>query len=100
MKTVWTPLGLKSLDKATNFIEEQWNQDVADNFLDRLDERIEQLKKNPKIGPTYEHTEFRQLPIHPLVTLYYELKTEYISLTLVWANKQDPEELREQLKQM
>ena len=100
MKTVWTPLGLKSLDKATNFIEEQWNEDVTDNFLDRLDERIEQLKKNPKVGPTYQQTEFRQLLIHPLVTLYYELKTEYISLTLVWANKQDPEELREQLKQM
>ena len=100
MKIVWTPLGLKSLDKTTNFIEEQWNEDVADNFLDRLDERIEHLKQNPKIGPNYEQTEFRQLLIHPSVTLYYELKTEYISLTLVWDNKQNPEELREQLKLM
>lgn len=100
MRTVWTPLGLKSLDNATNFIEEQWNEDVADNFLDRLDDRIEQLKKNPEIGPIYEQTEFRQLLIHPLVTLYYELKIEYISLTLVWANKKDPDELREELKRM
>lgn len=100
MKTVWTPLGLKSLDKTTNFIEEQWNEDVADNFLDQLDESIEQLKKNPKIGPTFERTEYRQLLIHPLVTLYYELKTDFISLTLVWANKQDPEELRRKLKRM
>jgi len=100
MKTVWTPLGLKSLDKTTNFIEEQWNEDVADNFLDRLDERIDQLKKNPRIGSTYEQTEFRQLLIHPLVTLYYELKTDYIRLTLVWANKQDPDELQQQLKRM
>ncbi|MEP1032058.1 type II toxin-antitoxin system RelE/ParE family toxin [Ekhidna sp.] len=100
MRTVWTPVGLKSLDKTTDFIEEQWNEDVADNFLDRLDERIEQLKKNPRIGPTYKQTEFRQLLIHPLVTLYYKIKTDYISLTLVWANKQDPDELREQLKQM
>ncbi|SMD37034.1 Plasmid stabilization system protein ParE [Reichenbachiella faecimaris] len=100
MKTVWTPLGLKSLDKTTNFIEEQWNEDVVDNFLDQLDERIEQLKRNPRIGPTYGQTEFRQLLIHPLVTLYYELKTDYISLTLVWANKKDPDELREELKRM
>ena len=50
MKTVWTPLGLKSLDKTTNFIEELWNEEVADNFLERLDHRIEQLKKNPRIG--------------------------------------------------
>jgi plasmid stabilization system protein ParE len=97
MKTVWTPLGLKSLEKTTHFIEENWN---ADNFLERLDERIEQLKKNPRIGPKYEKTNFRQLLIHPLVTLYYELKTDYISLTLVWANKQNPDELRENLKLM
>lgn len=100
MRTVWTPLGLKSLDKTTKFIEEQWNEDVANNFLDRLDTRIEQLKKNPRIGPIYEKTGFRQLLIHPLVTLYYELKTDYISLILVWANKQDPDELRENLKRM
>ncbi|NQZ78763.1 MAG: type II toxin-antitoxin system RelE/ParE family toxin [Ekhidna sp.] len=100
MRTVWTPLGLKSLDKTTNFIEEQWSQEVADNFLDRLDERIGHLKTNPRIGPTYEQTEFRQLLIHPLVTLYYELKSDHISLTLVWANKQDPDELRKQLKPM
>lgn len=100
MRTVWTPLGLKSLDKTTNFIEEQWNEDVADNFLDRLDERIEQLKKNPRIGPIYKQTQFRQLLIHPQITLYYELKMDHISLTLIWANKKDPDELREELKRM
>jgi hypothetical protein len=52
------------------------------------------------MGPTYEQIEFRQLLIHPLVTLYYELKADYISLTLVWANKQDPDKLREELKRM
>ena len=96
MRAVWTPLGLKSLDKTTNFIEELWNEEVANNFL----ERLEQLKKNPRMGPTFEQTEFRQLQIHPLVTLYYELKTDYISLTLVWFTKQDPDDLREKLKRM
>jgi len=100
MRTVWTPLGIKSLEKTTDFIEEQWNEDVAEKFLDRLDERIEQLKKNPRIGPTFEQTEYRELLIHPLVTLYYELKTDHISLVLVWANKQDHDELREKLKRM
>ena len=50
MRAVWTPLGLKSLDKTTNFIEELWNEEVANNFLERLDHRIEQLKKNPRMG--------------------------------------------------
>ncbi len=100
MRAIWTPLGLKSLDQTTNFIEKQWNEDVADVFLDRLDERIEQLKLNPQIGPTYEKTNYRKLIIHPLVTLFYELETNYISLVLVWANKQDPDELRKKLRRM
>ncbi|GAB5465673.1 MAG: hypothetical protein Kapaf2KO_11090 [Candidatus Kapaibacteriales bacterium] len=100
MKVVWTPLGLKSLDEITAFIEQQWNEEVVDNFLDRLDERIEQLKSNPRIGPVYKQTEFRQLIIHPLVTLFYELRIDYISLTLVWANKKNPQELQKELKQM
>lgn len=100
MRTVWTDLGLKSLEKTTHFIEEQWNVDVADNFLDRLDERVAQLEENPQIGPTYGHTAFRQPLIHPQVTLFYELKNDYISLVLVWANRQNPDDLREQLKQL
>lgn len=100
MRTVWTPLGLKSLDRTTRFIEEQWNEDVVDDFLDRLDERIEQLKLNPEIGPTYDQSNYRKLVIHPLVTLFYQLKTDHISLVLVWSNKQDPDELKEQLKRI
>jgi plasmid stabilization system protein ParE len=100
MKIVWTPLGLESLEKTTNFIEKQWDEEVVDEFLNRLDERIAQLKLNPRIGPTYEQTEFRQLLIHPLVTLYYELRTNYISLILVWANKQDPDQLKSLLNRI
>lgn len=64
-------MGLDSLNKTTEFIDEQWGTEITDNFLDRLDERIEQLKKKPQIGPIYKQTRFRQLLIHPLVTLYY-----------------------------
>jgi hypothetical protein len=100
MRTVWTSLGLNSPDMTTNFIEEQWNGDVADAFLDRLDERIEQLKLSTHIGPIYEQTNYHPLIIHPLITLFYELKSDYISLSLVWSNKQDPDELRKQIKRM
>ncbi len=93
-------MGLESLDETTRFIEEQWNQDVVNSFLDRLDFRIDQLKKNPRIAPKYKRTNFRQLRIHPLVTLYYLIEEDFISLVLVWANKQDPKELRKKLKRM
>ncbi len=100
MNAIWTPMGLDSLNETTRFIEEQWNEVVANQFLERLDERIEQLKKNPRIGPIYKRTEFRQLLIHPNVTVYYTVEADLISLVLAWANKQDPDELKRRLKRM
>jgi len=93
-------MGLNSLEETIRFIEEQWSQDVADEFLDRLDERVDLLKKNSRIGPTYNQSEFRQLIIHPLVTLYYLIEGDFINLVLVWANKQNPDELKSRLKRM
>jgi plasmid stabilization system protein ParE len=93
-------MGLDSLNKTTEFVEEQWGTEIANKFLDRLDERIEQIKGKPKIGPIYKQTRFRQLLIHPLITLYYLIEDNYISLVLVWANRQDPEELKGKLKRM
>ena len=91
-------MGLESLDETTKFIEQQWNQEIADIFLDKLDERIGQLQDNPELGPVYKQTEFRRLLIHRLVTLYYAIEDDFINLVLVWANKQGPEELRKKLK--
>lgn len=91
-------MGLESLTETTNFIEEQWNEQVVDLFIERLENRIEQLKINPRIGPVYHQTRYRQLLIHPLVTLYYQLENDTITLVLIWANKQSPEELKKKLK--
>ena len=100
MKVVWTPMGLESLNETIKFIREQWNEEVTDLFLERLDNRIEQLRKNPKMGSIYNRTPFRRLLIHPLITLYYSIEIDFVSLLLVWANKQNPDELKRRLQQM
>ena len=91
-------MGLKSLEETTKFIEEQWNEEIVEAFLERIDERIEQVKLNPSIAPTYKNTVFRQLTIHSLVTLYYAVDEEHVYIVLVWANKQDPDELEKRLE--
>ena len=99
MRIIWTPMGLESLSETSRFIGKSWNEEVVDVFIDRLENRIEQLKKFPEIGPVYKGTNYRQLTIHPLVSLYYEVDQDFIYLVLVWANKQDPNELKRKLDQ-
>lgn len=91
-------MGLDSLAETTKFIEKQWNEEVVEHFLDRLDERLDQLKQNPHLGPAYNQSIFRRLLIHPHVTLYYVIENTFISLVLISANQQDPNELKSRLR--
>tara|TARA_R110002072_G_scaffold138552_6_gene281780 strand:- start:1481 stop:1615 length:135 start_codon:yes stop_codon:yes gene_type:complete len=44
MKRVfWTPLAKESLQKTVDFISELWNEEIVEDFLDRLDHRIAQI---------------------------------------------------------
>lgn len=92
-------MGLESLSETTEFLVKLWIEEVLNVFIDRLENRIKQLQNYPEIGPVYKGTNYRQLVIHPLVTLYYEIDRDSIYLVLVWANKQDPDELMRKLEQ-
>ena len=44
------------LIKLLNYLENEWGQKVALEFLDKVDKRIETLKKQPFIGKPSEKT--------------------------------------------
>ncbi|MTI89115.1 MAG: type II toxin-antitoxin system RelE/ParE family toxin [Balneolaceae bacterium] len=92
-KVIWTPTARKSLQETTNFIKELWNEQVADEFLNQLDYRIEQIQRNPNLAPTFKNSEFRQLLVHKSVSLFYKNYPEHLKLLLVWDNRQDPVQL-------
>lgn len=71
--------------------------DVSNEFLDRIEQRIEQLKQNPEIAPKIENTTYHRLLIHPNVSLFYTIEIDFIKLLLLWDNRQDPKQLKKQL---
>jgi len=70
-KVIWTPVALKSLQQTVDFLAEQWNGSVVDEFLNQLDYRIAQIQSNPELAPGFLKSEFRQLLIHKSVSLFY-----------------------------
>jgi len=92
-KVVWTLTARKSLLQTSQFITELWNEQVTDDFMNLLDQRIMQVQKNPKLAPPFKNSEFRQLLIHPSVSLFYRNYPHYLKLLIVWDNRQDPAEL-------
>jgi len=96
-KVIWTPVALKSLQQTVDFLAEQWNGSVVDEFLNQLDYRIAQIQSNPELAHGFLKSEFRQLLIHKSVSLFYRNSPEHIKLLLVWDNRQDPEGLLKRL---
>jgi plasmid stabilization system protein ParE len=92
-KVIWTPTARKSLQQTADFLTEFWNKQVAEEFLNQLDYRISQIRKNPELAPAFENSEFRQLLIHKSTSLFYKNFPEYIKLLLIWDNRQNPAEM-------
>ncbi len=98
MKRVfWTPLAKESLQETVDFIGKRWNENIVDDFLDRLDHRISQIQQNPELAPPFTDSKFRQLLIHQTVSLFYRDYPDHIRLVLVWDNRQNPEVLNKAL---
>jgi len=96
-KVIWSPTARKSLRRSSNFISELWNEQVKSEFLNQLNFRIEQIRRNPELAPTFEDSEVRKLVIHKSVCLYYLNLPEHLRLLLIWDNRQDAAGLYRQL---
>lgn len=92
-KAIWTPTARKSLQQTKDFLIELWNEQIADEFLNQLDYRIEQIQRNPELAPAFKNSEIRQLLIHKSVSLFYKNDPEHLKLLLVWDNRQNPTQL-------
>lgn len=97
-KLIWTPTASRSLQEVTDFVGEVWNEQIVDEFLIQLDFRIEQIRNNPELAPTFRNSDIRQLLIHRSVSLFYRNTPEYLKLLLVWDNRQNRTELLRKLK--
>lgn len=98
MKEVrWTETAKQTLQETSDFILELWDSKIKEEFLDQLEYRIEQLQRNPELGPPFENTLFRKLIVHKNVSLFYTNNLEYIKILVIWDNRSDPDELLEKL---
>lgn len=98
MKEVrWTETAKTTLQETSYFLIETWNSDINESFLDQLDYHIEQLQRNPELGPVYKNSNIRRLVIHKSVSLFYRNTQKYIKLLVVWDNRQNSDDLLDKL---
>ena len=95
-KIVWKKRAKISFDRIIDFLLLQWNEDVADDFAQLVDSKIDALSKTPEIGLLSEFSGFRKTIIHEHLVLFYEFfpGENLLELHLFWDTREDPDKIK------
>ena len=94
-KLHWNSIAEIALQEESYFILLKWNAEEVQNFIDLVNENLERLSKNPKIGIYNKKLIIYYLVISKQTTLYYDfnIETNVIELHLFWNNLKNPKDL-------
>jgi plasmid stabilization system protein ParE len=92
---IWSPAAEEDFRIVLNYLQEQWNQQVINTFIDTIDDTIILILKEPKIFPLIN----RELQIRKCVltkqnTLYYRESNKGIEIIRLFDSRQDPKKLQ------
>jgi len=91
-----TKTAQQRLDKLLEYLETHWSEKVKDEFILKLDKRIEQVRIRPNLFPSSSiKTGLHKCVVTKQTTFYYNhTKAEVVILT-VFDNRQDPKNNRQ-----
>lgn len=91
----WEKVALNTYIEEINFILLKWNYKEVQNFKDLVDENLERLTKNPKMGVFIKKNNLYSLMISKQTTLYYKVSKndKRIDLLVFWNNLKNPADL-------
>ena len=84
-KLHWTTESTKTLNQNLEYLEDEWDNQVINNFLDRVEEVLETIKGNPQLYPLYRpEDKVRKCIINKLTILYYKIvDDQHIETSLI-----------------
>lgn len=95
LKVSWDDEAEKNLEEITNFILDNWNENILAGFLKDLNQAIEQIKKYPLSFPASQIKEgIRKCVINEKISLYYSIKKSEIEIRTLLDNRQDNEKTK------
>ncbi len=96
MDIFWTPKARHTYFKVLDHLEKAWTEREIQNFINEVDNLLEQIKQNPEIfEESRKKRNVRKGFVTKHNTLYYRVRPrkKELQLLLFWDNRQDPDKL-------
>ena len=91
-KVVWVPLAVETYMEEIDFIFLKWNQKEVDKFGLLVQNCLQSISENPKIGKNESENQVYSFVISKQTTIYFKISEIElrIDLILFWNNKKNP----------
>jgi plasmid stabilization system protein ParE len=93
-KVVLSLTAKKKLEELLSYLRYEWSDKVKQEFIEKLDEKINQVSRYPKSCP--ESKVFKNLykcVVTKQTTFYYQIKEDEIEIATLFDTRQDPQKL-------
>lgn len=89
----------RKLEMLLKYLEEEWSEKVKHNFIEKLDNSLEQINKYPL---SYEKSqlkpELHRCLITKQTTLYYKFDSKRVYVVTLFDNRMNPKKLKQETK--
>lgn len=86
------------MKKLFDYLLEQWSPKVKNEFVEKLDNCIQIIKRQPEIFPeSHKRKGLRKCVVTKQTTLYYSFNAKRINVVTIFDTRQDPEKLYKDL---
>ena len=91
---IWSPLAEHDLSIILNYLDQNWGEKVAANFIDLTDSFIIQISINPKQFPfIHKRKGIRKCVLTKHNTLFYRDRRSMVEILRIYDTRQDPNTL-------
>jgi plasmid stabilization system protein ParE len=85
---------VESFDNIVNYINDNWSEKSAKEFVQQTNRLIDQISENPDMCTQIEGTDVKKAVITSQTSLYYRVMDQLIRLITFWDNRRNPKKLK------
>jgi plasmid stabilization system protein ParE len=93
-KVVWSSSAVRDFENIMDYLNDNWNRNVANHFFDLTEEMVAQISINPRqFPPIYKKEKIRKCVLTRHNTLFYQESKTHVFILRIYDTRQDPDNL-------
>jgi plasmid stabilization system protein ParE len=93
-KIVWSPLSENDFAMILEYLNENWNEKVTNQFIDLTENILDQISINPRQFPIiYKKEKIRKCVLIKHNTMFYRDSKSQVEVLRIYDTRQDPDTL-------